>query len=495
MPDARRIAALLALAAALSSFCAGSGFAGAASPAAERLPAARPAVTALGRLPLHFEPNQGQAPSEAVFVSRGSGYALTLGRTEAVLSLRGPGVPSNLRMRFVGASEAPQIAGEDRRTGTVSYLRGKEPAAWRSGVPTYGAVRYRQLYPGIDLVFYGSQGQLEFDFAVAPGADPEAIALAFEGADRLTLEPGGDLAVTTTRGVVRLRKPVVYQERDGRQHPVPGDFVLAGAGQVGFRLAAYDRTRPLVIDPQLAFSTYLGGLGIEKGAAIALDAAGNIYVAGGTDSPDFPATPGAAGIAPGSGDGDAFVAKLTPDGSMLVYATYLGGSSFDEALGLAVDGYGNAIVTGITSSTDFPTVHAIKSDKSACAPSPPSPCTDIFVAKLNASGSALVYSTYFGGGAIPGDLETGYGVAVDGAGNAYVAGAAASDVGLVTTHLHPTARGGALVLKLGPDGSLGYATDFGRGTGRGIAVDGSGSAYVTGGTSGADFPVTPGALP
>jgi hypothetical protein len=337
----------------------------------------------------------------------------------------------------------------------------------------------------VDLVYYGQSHQLEYDFVVAPGADPTIITLAFAGIDRVDVDAQGDLVLATAGRTLRFQKPVVYQEEDGRRHAIAGSYVRKGPHQVGFHVAAYNLARSLVIDPVLSYATFLGGSGSENSAgigAIAVDAAGRAYVTGSTGSSDFP-TVHPLQPAPGGG-GDAFVAKLTADGSALVYATYLGGSSFDQGTGIAVDAAGAAYVTGTTESSDFPTVHPVQ----------PMPggggLADAFIAKLNAAGSAFVYATYLGGSGA--DVSTGIGL--DAAGAAYVTGTACSSDFPTVHPVQPTFGGicDAFVAKLTADGSaLVYATYLGgsnQDIGTGIAVDAAGAAYVTGNTESPDFP-------
>jgi hypothetical protein len=468
------------------------------------MPAAPPAAAAsasFAKLPLYFEPNHGQTDAAVRFRARGPGYNLFLTPTEAVLSLA-PGSsrpksedastppPAAVRLRFLGANPAPTVVGQDALPGKVNYLRGNEPARWQTDIPTFAKVQYRALYPGVDLVFYGTQGQVEHDFVVAPGADPRQIRLALQGAKSVRRDARGDLILGLSGGDLRLRAPVAYQERDGIREPRSARYVLQrgprGTHRLGFRLGAYDRSRPLVIDPLLVYSTYLGRSGDDSGNAIAVDAAGSAYVAGSTTSTDFPtaAPPGETPLHATHGGGyyDAFVAKLTPNGSALAYATYLGGSSTDEGYGIAVDAAGSAYVTGSTTSTDFPTA----------APPGETPIqatysgsTDAFVAKLTPTGTALAYATYLGGS----DYDNGNAIAVDAAGSAYVTGR--TDLADFPTAARPgeapvqatyAGSAGAFVAKLTPTGTaLAYATclsDYGNGNA--IAVDAAGSAYVTG---------------
>src|SRR5437016_6840034 len=327
-----------------------------------------------GKLPLSFEANDGQADPQVKFLSRGRGYTLFLTSTETVLVLRegasarnvGGGLPAAkrergkalsgtvLRMTFVKANPAPAVAGVGELPGKSNYFVGNDPKKWRVNVPTYAKVRYQDLYPGIDLVYYGNQRQLEYDFVVSPGADPKAITLAFDGVDGAAIDALGDLVLRAGETEVRLRKPFVYQDHDGQRAVIPTRYVLKAERQVAFEVAAYDITQPLIIDPVLVYSTLLGGSNDDRGFGIAVDAAGNAYVTGGTGSSDFPTTAGAFQTTLG-GSSDAFVTKLDPTGTALVYSTYLGGSSGDFANGIAVDATGSAYVTGTTLSADFPT--------------------------------------------------------------------------------------------------------------------------------------------
>src|SRR5438309_92159 len=337
------------------------GFLCAANPSAWAAPALGPG----GPLPLAFEPNEGQADPGVKFLARGRGYGLFFTPSETVLVLTPPDArvsgrrpfaspksspPSVVRMRLMGAEAAATIAGLDRLLGHTHYLVG-EASRWRRDVPTFARIRYSDVYPGVSLVFYGSERQLEYDFIVAPGADPSVVALAFDGADGLRLDEQGDLLITTAAGEVRLRRPAIYQEQDGERRPVDGGYVLDG-GRVRFRVAAWDASRPLVIDPVLGYSSYLGGAAVDQGFGVAIDAVGNAYVTGATASTNFPvsATPFQRGRGALT---DAFVVKVDPSG-VVVYSTYLGGTGDDAALALAVDGSGVAFLTGSTSSTTFP---------------------------------------------------------------------------------------------------------------------------------------------
>jgi hypothetical protein len=283
------------------------------------------------------------------------------------------------------------VRGLNELEGKSNYFIGNNPRKWHSAVPNYAKVKYENVYPGIDLVYYGNQRQLEYDFVLAPGAEPEAIQLSFQGADKIDMDTQGDLILTAGTTTVCQHKPKVYQNMEGVQREIPGSYVLNDRRRVAFRLAAYDKTRPLVIDPVLVYSTYLGGTGEEGAEAISVDALGNAYVTGYTLSSDFPTADGPQLIA--GGKRDVFLAKLNATGSALVYSTFLGGRQYEEGTDLAVDSSGNVYVTGVTLSNDFPTANPFQpiSDHGAATGN-----GDAFVTKLNTTGSALVYSTYLG---------------------------------------------------------------------------------------------------
>ena len=471
---------------------------------------------AYGQLPLSFEANSGQTDPQVKFLSRGSGYSLFLTNSEAVLVLtkqdkaaattevppaqaargtlpeKGPtsskaAPPSQkskaavLRMKLVGAKSSPKVTGQEELPGNANYLIGNDPKNWRTNVNTYGKVRYEGVYPGIDVLYYGNQRQLEYDFVVAPGSDPARIRLGFEGARKMRVEANGALVLETTGGSVRWDKPLVYQESNGVRNQIEGKYRLRGGHQVSFEVAAYDANKPLIIDPVLIYSTYLGGGGADFGFGIAVDGSGSAYVTGYTVSTDFPT---ANALQPANGGNlDAFVAKLNAAGSTLVYSSYLGGSGDEFGFGIAVDGSGNAYLTGRTGSTDFPTANALQ-------PANAGGYSDVFVAKLNTAGSALVYSTYLGGSG----LDDGRGIAVDGSANAYLTGYTESGDFPTANALQPAYAGigDAFVAKLNAAGSaLTYSTYLGGSfvdNAVGIAADGSGNAYVTGETSSTNFP-------
>jgi Beta-propeller repeat len=308
-------------------------------------------------LPLSFEANLGQTDPQVQFLSRGPGFALFLTSTEAVLVAQKPASAHGravVRMQLVGARGQPHARGLQELPGRSSYFIGKDPRQWRSAVPTYARVEYPDVYPGIDLVYHGTpERSLEYDFVVAPGADPTAITLSFHGSDRVELEPDGDLVLHGPAGPIRFHKPVAYQASSGIRNEIPAGYVLNDNAQVGFQVAAYDTSAPLVIDPVVtAYAVLLGGSSIDQAFGLAFSN-GSTYITGNTVSASFPATPGAFQTSSG-GETDAFVAKFSESGS-LVYATFLGGSLGDAGRGIAVDQFGSAYVTGFTDSVDFPT--------------------------------------------------------------------------------------------------------------------------------------------
>jgi uncharacterized repeat protein (TIGR01451 family) len=426
--------------------------------------------------PMSFEANQGQTAAEVKFLARGRGYTLFLSASEAVLSLRGE---SALRMNLGGANPQPEIQALAPLPGRANYFIGNDPKQWRTEVETYAKVHYREVYPGIDMVYYGKRGQLEFDFVLQPGAAADAIRLRFEGANGLRLEPDGTLAAQMQRRAVRWPKPLVYQMINGVKSQIAANYVLRGANEAGFQLGSYDSTIPLVIDPVLIYATELGGSDLDSAEAMAVDSSGNVYLTGETASLNFP-TRGAYRASLG-GSNDVFVTKLNSNGTALVYSTYFGGSGDDFGQGIAVDGSGNVYVTGQTDSPNFPTHNAYQSSLAGSGASP-----DAFLVKLGPTGSTLLYATYFGGP----DRESATGIALDSAGNAYLAGLTGSGAQFPKVSPFQNNNGGGtdgFVGKFDPTASGGasliYAswlggTDEERCTG--IAVDASGNAYVCG---------------
>ncbi len=450
--------------------------------------------------PLHFEAG-ANATSPVKYTARRPGFTLSLTPNAAALSLREPpknknGVPgaartprsATLRMMLLGASAAPEITGMQPLPGKTNYLIGSDPKRWRTGVATYGKVRYRGVYPGIDLVYYGAAQRVEHDFIVAPGASPKAIRLQFAGMSRLGLDKAGSLVANTTCGAVRWLAPTVYQNIGGKKRLVSARYTLRGGRNVGFQIGRYDVRRPLVIDPVIDYATYLGGSDNDWMYGMATDGAGNVWVAGPTSSVDFP-TLNPAQAAHGSAYWNGYVAKFDPAGNML-YSTYLGGSNGDECYDLAIDSAGSAYVTGYTYSRNFPvTSGAYQTTFRAANQS-------AYVTKLSATGG-MVYSTLYSGTY----QDQGERIAVDSAGSAYITGISGSALP-TTAGAYRTTRSSSdwntYVAKFSPDGKrLVYGTYIGGSRfswGLGLAVNAAGEATVAGSTSSRDFPTTPGAI-
>ena len=490
-------------------------------------------------LPMTFEPNVGQSDPRVKFLSRGAGYTLFVTSDEAVLSM--PSRSKNsypyslrvwqqsagakrknpdksktavVRIALIGATRAPHIEGIDRMAARSNYFIGNDPKKWRTDVPNYAKVELENVYPGIDLIYHGSaQGQLEYDFRLAPGADPNEIRLGFKGGNKLALDQLGNLVVQAGDSKLIEHAPAIYEEGGGQRRTVAGGWKLRGAHEATFKVAAYDRRRPIVIDPTLLYSTYLGGSRGDYAAGIAADSKGNVYVTGQTTSADFPTSNALYNTCPSGTTtcASVFVAKLDPAASgaeSLIYSTYLGGSTAlvavgdpvpvnDFANGIAVDSAGSAYITGETNSNNFPTT------ASAFKVADPFGL-DAFVTELDPTGGTLVYSTYFGGSPRG---EQGLGIAVDSGGFVYVAGQTYStNVSLMNAYQitnNADAHGGftGFVAKFDPTAtgaaSLLYSTYLGGSTQDyvdGIAVDSGGNAYVTGYTESNDFPTTASAL-
>ncbi|HLJ48114.1 MAG TPA: SBBP repeat-containing protein [Bryobacteraceae bacterium] len=478
------------------------------------------------QLPLSFEPNVGQTDSTVKYLVHGRGQMLFLTSDHAVLRLTS--VDSTVlrprsirdmaarkvrsaavRMGFRNSSKTAAIEALDPLPGRVNYFIGKDPTNWHTDIQTYGRIAYRGVYPGIDLVYYGQQGSMEYDFVAQPGADPRLIQVEFEGANRMQLTPEGDLLLDTAAGPVRWKKPAVYQNDHGVRKPIAADYRLKGS-RVGFQLAKYDRKLPLVIDPTLVYSTFLGGSGDDEDQAALVDPTG-VYTAGTTSSADFPTTPGAFSTTLGGGGSatdNCFVAKFNPQMSALIYSTYIGGENTDaeNQLWLAPDG--TVYLTGFTTSFGFPTTPGAFSRQYGNGQE------EAFVTHLSAAGNSLLFSTYLGGTFD----DDGYGLWVDLNGNVYVTGETGSFDFPVTPQAFQQNYGGgvndAFVTKLDPTGStLIYSTYLGGGGaeavlnpstgpappqiriffGTSIAVDLAGNAYVSGVTTSANFPTTPGA--
>jgi hypothetical protein len=444
------------------------------------------AANAYARLPLAFVPNAGQANGSVRFYARGAGYSFSFTDDKALLALAAGDRGQALELNFIGANPNARVQAADRRSGVVNYFTASEQHA---NLATYGRLVYRNLWPGIDMVFSGKGGTLEYAFHVRPGAEISDIRLAYAGADGLSLDRSGALRIGTSLGALRDAPPHSFQRLDGHRVPVDSHYALAG-GSYGFVLGHHDRSRPLVIDPSLSYSTYLGGGGLDTGNSIAVNSQGDVYISGITVSADFPTTAGAFDTN-ANGSSDAFVTKFDPASSSLSYSTYLGGSGDDVGTGIAVDSAGDAYVGGTTVSADFPTT-AGAFDTSYNGNQ------EAFVTKLDPLGSSLSYSTYLGGSR----FDTAAGIAVDPAGAAYVTGQTDSlDFPTTLGSIATTYNGGfadAFVSKLNPAGSAPtYSTYLGGSSGEGgfgITVDSAGDAYVTGSTQSADFPTTAGSL-
>lgn len=486
----------------------------------------------LDRLPLSFVPNAGQFDPRVRFQAHGLGGELFFTPSEVVLSLpvlpsqvdtspRGaapftsasidwpksftgwsavghrqlaptntsascqlpvtgsnayrPRCTSAVRLRFEGANPAVQLSGGTQLPGRASYFRGDSPAHWHTNVPTYAGIRYAALYPGIDLHYDGLSGQLKGTYTIAPGADPERIRWRYEGSVHVQIdEPSGDLLVERPGAPALIEHaPTAWQEINGRRAEVPVRFMIRANGLLGFALGHYDRAYPLIIDPTLSYSTYLGGNGSDTIEALALDSIGNIYLTGSTISSDFPGAPLNQSV---RGQGDIFVAKLSADGQTLLYSAILGGDSSEQVSGLALESDGRVLIAGLTDSSDFPTAHAFQTNRAD---------RDGFVARLSPDGARLDFSSYLGGDS----MDWGSAVGVDGAGDVYVTGFTASADFLQPLPAQPTGGAGTFVVKLSVDGgTLHYTRILSEGDPQDLAVDAAGSVYITG-TASAGFPL------
>lgn len=469
------------------------------------------------KLPFRFEDHGGQ------IVARGPGYVLTIRATGNVLAWSDRNRKGALDTTFTGANAGAAVVPEVKMASVSNYFLGNSPREWKTGVANYEQVRIRDIYPGVDLVFHGNEGSLEYDFVVQPGARARGIGFETRGARRISLTPEGDLVLSTPAGEVRWRKPVIYQERGTVRRQIAGGFRLK-AKRVGFWTGEYDHSRPLVIDPVLAYATYFGAQysgagGFESAQGVGTDGAGNVYIAGITDSYDLPVTPGVIQSAFGGVfaniryfEGDVFVAKFTPAGA-ISYVTYLGGSGDDAASAIAVDSAGNAYVTGATNSNNFPvTTGVVQPHLKGYGGNSCVIFGDAFVSKLNPTGTQLLYSTYLGGSAD----DFANAIAIDSQGDAYIAGATLSTNFPVVNPVQSSLRGSggepgrpscsgaplfdggdAFVAELNPTATtLMFSTYLGGSlddVATAIALDPSGNIYVGGFTLSTDFPVTSGA--
>ena len=460
-------------------------------------------VSRLQALPCCFIPNRGQLNNPHVlFTTKGARFEASFTTGEAIFTIYGQSESSpserevrqtRLDFRFLDADPGVQPEGEQATEGKHHYFRGADPSQWRTNIPAYQRIVYRELWRGVDLIFRGEGQAIKYEFIVHPGADASQIRFAYEGAEQVVHDEEGSLNIHTSLGILTDPAPICYQEMNGQRIAVASSFLLESTGQsayaVGFLLdEPYDTQVPLVIDPGLVYSTFLGGSGNDEPFGIAADLAGNVYVTGITTSTDFPVTPGALQSV-NAGDRDAFITKLNTTGTGLIYSTYLGGTAYDVGQNIKIDAAGIAYVTGRTYSDNFPVTPGAAQPTFGGV-------SDGFVVKLSAEGNELLYSTYLGGNA----HDYGLGIAIDSTGNAYVTGFTASPDFPVTAGSYQATYGGAndgFVTKLSPSGDFVYSTYLGGSSGdngTAIAVDSSGNAYVTGNTNSTNFPTTPGAF-
>ncbi len=475
------------------------------------------AFASAGRLPLSFEPNRGQADAQTVYSAHGSGFGLSLIASEAVLSLRGVSKDGNpisaaVHLQLEGAAANPKIAATDILPGKSNYLYGNDPKRWVRNVPQFARVQYSAVYPGIDLVYYGKQGQLEYDFVVRSGADPRQIRLNVAGAEQVSLGTDGSLCLKTPVRELRWNKPVVYQEVNGQRRKVAGRFDLLARNRIGFALGEYDRSRELIIDPILAYATYFGGAGNEINPQVVVDVNSNIYLAGTTSSAAGFPIPSGGTQPPLKGATDVFVSKLNSIGSLVVYTTYINGTTLatgtDSSAGLAVDNAGDAYVTGTTTSSDFPVTAA-----TAFQTAPKAAGTHVFLTKLDPTGANLLYSSYLSGS----NTDNAFALAADNSGNAYVLGSTQSvaDFPIAGAVFQPGANNATQLFFVSKfntaatssTASLAFSSFLGGGTPTvsatpangvicaqlpcgGIALDTTGNAYVAVGTTFTNLAVT-----
>lgn len=470
----------------------------------------------ISKLPMYFIPNAGQIDSRVKYYTKGRNIGFYFTEEEVVLSFIKESSQKDtnnkdtmekdlteneeneqgiaLAMHFIDAKPDVKIEGQMKDTGKVNYFKGNNSEKWFTDLSTYRKVVYKNLWKGIDLVFYGTNGQLKYEFIVYPGADYQDIVLSYEGSHDISLDHEGNLLIKNDWGVLVDKAPLSYQEIEGRKQLLHSSFVIKhGDNSVYcFEIGkGYNPNYPIRIDPGLIYSTYIGGNAADQGTGIAIDSSGNAYVTGITSSLDFPTTTGVFQPTFGGGFSDAFISKLNNEGTALIYSTYLGGSGAEFGSFIAVDSGRNAYVTGQTSSLDFPTTAGVFQPGFGGGPQ------DAFVTKLNATGTALIYSTYLGGN----DFDAGSSILVDNANNVYVTGGTSSANFPVTAGVFQPVFGGsqdAFVTKINAMGTaLIYSTYLGGSgseSGVDIKIDNGGNAYVTGLTTSADFPTTAGAF-
>jgi len=447
-------------------------------------------------LPMRFEANRGQADADVKFVGRGEGFGVLLKPGEAVLALNGKKPkastqtearsgsagalpPAHISMKLEDANSTPFVSGVDQQVAQANYFIGNDSAKWVRGIDTYSGVLYTDVYNGVDLMFHSNQRQLEYDFMIAPQADPNQIRVRFDGADDLRLTSDGALILSTPAGELRHDRPIAYQTKNDTQVPVSAEFRQLRDGAITFTLGDYDRTLPLVIDPLLVYSSYMGGSASDFGRGIKVDLGGTMYVVGDSVSSDFLFRSSLT-------NSDVFVGRLSPDGLLLTYV-FFGGEKNEFATGLAIDLSGNIYLSGNTESKDFPIVSSVGTELLGES--------DAFVVKLTANFQQFIYSSLIGGGG----KESGVSLTIDSAGSAYISGRTSSQDFPLVGAMQPIYGGGdfdAFVSKLSADGkTLVYSTYLGGGDTEdlmdrsGIGIDSDGNVYVTGDTQSTDFPV------
>jgi hypothetical protein len=459
----------------------------------------------LGGLPILFEANLGQSQAEYKYLTHEQGMGIALARDRVSLFVpAASGAPSQpLTLRFVGHSRKVRLEPLEQQRGHVNYLVGRDPARWRTQIPTFSKIRYKSLYPGVDLVFYGNGRDLEHDFDLAPGVDPKSVVLQLDGARNISITASGDLLAEIGNSELRLKKPVAYQLTPFGKKSVDTSYQLRGS-RISFVTSTYDTQLPLIIDPVLTYSTWLAGSNMDTVAGIAVDTAGDIYVTGITGSADFP-TKGGYNCATCSDKGNMFITKLDTTGSNLIYSTYVGGSGGDQSFGIGIDSKGNALIGGITGSSDFPLVNSYTTFSGFTT-------TYAFLLSLSADGTQLNYSSLLGQISVFGTYPAPpIAFAVDGAGNAFLTGQtydAAFPItpGTIGSTVVSYPFANLFVTKLDPKGNLSYSTivpgtlpyvdysfdknDFPP---YAIAIDSSGAAYI-GGKAGPGLPTTGGTI-